>query len=155
VLGESAFQAYNAGGENLIHITTADLDGNGAKDHVVVMSTEGTVLAYPSPASIQNPDTDARIWEFSDGPSMGIALEAADALPDSPATRFYCQAPMGICASYPHGASYSRTGKSARLPFIQQRSAALARAKRAYSPAVWTAHSMPINLTAHDSQPCR
>jgi hypothetical protein len=84
VFGESAFQAYNAGGENLIHITTADLDGNGAKDHVVVMSTEGTVLAYPSPASIQNPDTDARIWEFSAGPSMGIALEAADALPDSP-----------------------------------------------------------------------
>lgn len=84
VLGESAFQAYNAGGENLIHITTADLDGTGTKDHVVVMSTEGTVLAYPSPASIQNPDTDARIWEFSDGPSMGIALEAADALPDSP-----------------------------------------------------------------------
>jgi hypothetical protein len=80
----SPFQPYNTAGDNLIHITTADLEGNHSKDHVVAMSTEGKVIAYPPPGRIPDPAKDARLWEFSGGPSMAIMIEAAETHPDSP-----------------------------------------------------------------------
>jgi hypothetical protein len=71
-------------GDNLIHVTTADFDGVGVKDHIVVMSTDGKVIAYPRPEMILNAETDQRLWEFDGGPTMGYTLQAADAIPSSP-----------------------------------------------------------------------
>jgi len=84
VHAESAFQPYTTSGDNLIHVTTADFDGVGVKDHIVVMSTNGKVIAYPRPETIRNAEKDQRLWEFAGGPTMGMKLEAADAIPGSP-----------------------------------------------------------------------
>lgn len=73
-----AFQAYNAQGDNLIHITTADFDGVGVKDYVVAMTTEGKVIAFQRPEQINDPSADNRLWEYTDLPSMGIRIFADD-----------------------------------------------------------------------------
>ena len=44
-----AFQAFNTQGDNLMHVTTADFDGVGAKDYVVAMTVEGKVIAFQGP----------------------------------------------------------------------------------------------------------
>ncbi len=74
----TAFQAYNTQGDNLIHIVTADFDNVGAKDFVVAMSVEGKVIAFKRPDQITESGADNRLWEYTDLPSMGLRVLAGD-----------------------------------------------------------------------------
>lgn len=79
----NAFQPFNAQGDNLMHITTADFDGVGAKDYVVAMTVEGKVIAFQRPDQISDPTADNRLWEYIDLPSMGIRIIAGDVIASS------------------------------------------------------------------------
>ena len=65
VSGQSAFQAFNTQGNNLIHIITADFDAMGTKDYVVAMSMEGKVMAFNRIADITDPSANNVLWEYS------------------------------------------------------------------------------------------
>lgn len=79
----NAFQPYNTQGDNLIHVTTADFDGVGAKDYVVAMTVKGKVIAFQRPDQISSPSTDNRLWEYTNLPSMGIRIFAANVFDSS------------------------------------------------------------------------
>ncbi len=81
---QSAFQPYSAQGDNLIHVTTADFDGVGAKDYVVAMSVEGKIIAFDRPAEITDPAADNRLWEYQTPCSFNIMIAAADASSGDP-----------------------------------------------------------------------
>lgn len=78
-----AFQPFNTQGDNLIHVTTADFDGVGAKDYVVAMTVEGKVIAFQRPDQVSDPASDNRLWEYTDLPSMGIRIVAGEAIESS------------------------------------------------------------------------
>ena len=59
----SAFQPY-AAHQNTIHITTAEFYGVGAKDYVVTVDAEGTVIAHARSATITDPAADNRLWTY-------------------------------------------------------------------------------------------
>ncbi|TLX78166.1 T9SS type A sorting domain-containing protein [Labilibacter sediminis] len=75
---QSAFQPYNTQGDNLIHVTTADIDGVGAKDYVVAMTVEGKVIAFNCLDQIADPAADNRLWEYTNLPTMGLRIFADD-----------------------------------------------------------------------------
>jgi hypothetical protein len=79
----SDFQPFSAQGDNLMHITTADFDGVGAKDYVVAMTVDGKVIAFERPDKITDPSADNRLWEYSTLPSMGIRIFAGDVIDNS------------------------------------------------------------------------
>lgn len=84
-LSQTAFQPYSAQGDNLIHVTTADFDGVGAKDYVVGMSIEGKVIAFQRPALIVDPaSTTNRLWEYQTPCSFNIMIDAGEAITNSP-----------------------------------------------------------------------
>jgi Secretion system C-terminal sorting domain len=64
---QSAFQAFNTQGNNLIHITTADFDAVGSKDYVVAMSMSGKVIAFNRIADITDPSANNVLWEYTTG----------------------------------------------------------------------------------------
>lgn len=74
----SAFQPFSAQGDNLMHITTADFDGVGAKDYVVALSVDGKVIAFQRPEQITEPNADNRLWEYQPPTTMGIRIIADD-----------------------------------------------------------------------------
>jgi hypothetical protein len=81
----TAFQPYNTMGDNLIHVTTADFDGVGAKDYVVGMSVDGKVTAFQRPDLIVDPASPAnRLWAYRTPCSFNIMIDAADAVTNSP-----------------------------------------------------------------------
>ncbi|GGZ87437.1 hypothetical protein GCM10007028_27030 [Algibacter mikhailovii] len=82
--GIKAFQPYNTQGDNLIHITTADFDGVGAKDYVVAMTVEGKLIAFKRPDQISNPMVNNRLWEYSELPTMAYRIVAYNAIESSP-----------------------------------------------------------------------
>lgn len=85
VSAQTAFQPYNTQGDNLIHVTTADFDGVGAKDHVVGMSIEGKVIAFQRPDLIDDPAASSnRLWGFQTPCSFNIMIDAGDAITNSP-----------------------------------------------------------------------
>jgi hypothetical protein len=73
----SAFQPY-AAHQNTIHVATADFDGVGAKDYVVTVDAEGTVVAHARPATISDPAADNRLWTYSTN-HFGFMLGTAKA----------------------------------------------------------------------------
>ncbi|NLR93849.1 T9SS type A sorting domain-containing protein [Flammeovirga agarivorans] len=79
----SHFQPYNTQGDNLIHVTTADLDGVGYKDYVIAMTVEGKVIAFQRPSEITSPEADNRLWEYTDLPSLGIRIFAEELIASS------------------------------------------------------------------------
>ena len=81
--GVSAFQAHNTQGDNMMHVTTADLGGIEKKSHVVGMTVEGKVIAFQRPDLISSPDLDNRLWEFQPPTSMGIRLFAGEVMASS------------------------------------------------------------------------
>lgn len=81
---QTAFQPYNTQGDNLIHVTTADFDGVGAKDYVVGMSIEGKIIAFQRPDLIVDPAADNRLWEYPTPCSFNIMIDAGDAITNSP-----------------------------------------------------------------------
>lgn len=74
---QSAFQPYNAQGDNLVHVATADFDAVGAKDYVVAMTVNGKVIAFERPAAIADPAADNRLWEYR-LPCFAIMIATAD-----------------------------------------------------------------------------
>jgi hypothetical protein len=82
--GTKAFQPYNTLGNNMMHITTADFDGVGAKDYVVGLTVLGKVIAFQRPDLINDPSVDNRLWEFQPPTSMGIRIFAEDVFENSP-----------------------------------------------------------------------
>jgi hypothetical protein len=82
---QTAFQPYNAQGDNLIHVTTADFDGVGVNDYVVGMSIEGKVIAFQRPDLIVDPASASnRLWEYQTPCSFNIMIAAGDANTNSP-----------------------------------------------------------------------
>lgn len=79
----NAFQPYNTQGDNMIHVTTADLGGIGKKSNVVGMTVEGKVIAFQRPDLIASADLDNRLWEFQPPTSMGIRLFAGEVMESS------------------------------------------------------------------------
>jgi hypothetical protein len=61
-----AFQPYNANG-NIVHVTTADFDAVGAKDHVVTATVDGVVTGFKRPEIIMDPAADNSLWEYRAG----------------------------------------------------------------------------------------
>ncbi|MCK4922434.1 MAG: T9SS type A sorting domain-containing protein [Bacteroidales bacterium] len=80
---QSAFQPYNAQGDNLIHVTTADFDGVGAKDYVVALTVSGKAIAFQRPDQISIPAADNRLWEYTELPTMAYRIIADDVLGSS------------------------------------------------------------------------
>ena len=80
---KKAFQPYNTQGDNLIHITTADFDGVGARDYVVAMTVEGKLIAFKRPDQIDNPEINNRLWEYSELPTMAYRIIAAEVVVSS------------------------------------------------------------------------
>ncbi|WP_136065102.1 hypothetical protein [Pontiella sulfatireligans] len=82
---QTAFQPFNTQGDNLIHVTTADFDGVGAKDFVVGMSIEGKVMAFQRTDQIVDPASATnRLWEYQTPCSFNIMIDAGDAITNSP-----------------------------------------------------------------------
>ncbi|AQQ09938.1 Lambda-carrageenase precursor [Sedimentisphaera cyanobacteriorum] len=82
-MAQSAFQPYNTGSDNIIHITAADFDGVGAKDYVVCMSVQGKIKAYDRPA-LHPQGSSPLLWEYSTPVSFNIMIKAAQANSQSP-----------------------------------------------------------------------
>lgn len=77
------FVPYNTQGDNLIHVTTADLNGIGVKDFVVAMSLEGKIIAFQHSKEVTQPDSDHRLWEYTNLPSLGIRIFAENVIAES------------------------------------------------------------------------
>ncbi|OXU14549.1 right-handed parallel beta-helix repeat-containing protein [Sedimentisphaera salicampi] len=82
-LAQSAFQPYNTGGDNIIHVTAADFDDVGVKDYVVCMSVHGKIKAYDRPA-LHPQGGSPLLWEYSTPVSFNIMIKAAQANTQSP-----------------------------------------------------------------------
>jgi hypothetical protein len=75
---QNSFQPYSAQGYNLVHVTTADFDGVGAKDYVVGMDLDGKVIAFQRPDLIVDPAANNILWEYITAPTFNIMITAAE-----------------------------------------------------------------------------